>query len=316
MSSSVPRAIKAGLTVLSVLGLLLWSAATFLGLYFFTVGSAGLSVPLALCFGCLMSLTLFLMCRYTRKAIGGYRAQSARKLQWVFFSLYMLITAGTFIFVLHSVAVSTTIKNGCRTAALEDLSGLYALVDSRAPDGSYPEYVNSQVKRYETGNGHKSAGTLGFECEQLREMLTKKSGYTRLHDEIAAYWQEADHTVRNWNLYYLPSTAATFRDRHTVWTDSLALCSKKGNTGIYTTLHQPYRAKYRPKADLYNSFTSVTSYDFSVPGILLVLILQALILGVWLIIFKENKSYRAVGITGEDADKSIWNSSSAWSPSD
>lgn len=317
MSSSIPRAIKAGLTILSVLGLLLWSATTFLGIYFFTGGSMGLSVPLALCVGSLMALTLFFMCRYTRMAIGGYRALSARKLQWVFFSLYMLITVATFIFVLHSAAVSTSIKNNCRTAAIEDLSELYALVDNNmAPDGSYPEYVNGQVNRYETGNGHKSAGTLEFECKQLRELLTKKSGYTRLHDEIAAYWQEADYTVRHWDLYYLPSTAATFHDRHTIWTDSLTLCSQNGNTGIYTTLHNPYKTNYRPKTDLYEYFTSVSSHDFSLLGIFLVLIFQALILGVWLITFKENKSNRAVGITGEDADKSTWNSSSTWSPSD
>lgn len=314
MASSIPRPINIGLSILSVIGLLLWTAAAFLGLFFYSGGSYGISIPLAVAIGGLMALFLFLTRRYTAFSAHGYRAREAKKYKWIYLALYIIISLGSICFVMHAVAVSTTIKNDCRTAALEDLRGLYNIVDRNAPDGSYPEYVNNQVRRYRQGNGHKDASTLNFECQQLRERLEKRSGYNNLADVVREYWSEADYTVRNWDLFYLPSTANTYHDKQTVWVDSIQGCSNAGAAGIYAMLHTPYIAGYKPKAELYHKFRSINSSDFSGWCIPVALLLQILILGSWIAMLKGGNE-RSTGVnTDEYGGGVVWDSNSTWTP--
>lgn len=311
MASSLPRPINIALIILSVLGLLLWTAGTFIGLFFYSGGSYGISIPLALAIGGLMALFLYLTRRYTALSTKGYRAKEAKRYKWLYLALYIVVSVASICFVMHSVAVTTTIKNDCRTAALEDLRGIYNLVDKNAPDGSYPKYVNMQIDRYRQGNGHKNASTLNFECDQLRQRLEEKSGYNNLRDEITEYWQTADYTVRSWDLIFLPSMLNTFHDRQTVWVDSLQTCSAAGDSDIYKSLHTPYIVSYKPQTDLYHKFRSLNISDFSGWSIPIALLLQLLIIGSWLAMLKGG-SHRSSGI--EDGDGGIWYLSNSWAP--
>lgn len=314
MASSIPRPINIGLSILSVIGLVLWTAASFLGLFFYSGGSYGISIPLAVAVGGLMALFLFLTRRYTSFAAQGYRTREANRFRWIYLGLYIFVSLGSVFFVMHAVAVSTTIKNDYRTSALEDLRGLYNIVDKNAPDGSYAEYVNNQVNRYRQGNGHKDASTLNFECQQLRERLEKRSGYNNLSDVVKEYWSEADYTVRNWDLFYLPSTVNTYHDKEAAWVDSIQSCSNAGAAGIYATLHTPYISTYKPKSDLYYKFRSINSSDFSGWCIPVALLLQILILGSWIAMLKGGNE-RSTGVnTSEYGGGVVWDSKSTWTP--
>lgn len=317
MASQLPRPINIILTILSGLGLTLWTAGVFLGLYFFSGGSLGLSIPVALATGGLMALFMWFVRRYTRFSAISYRKKDSDRYRWLYLGLYVLMTVGSVWFVMHAVAVTTTIKSDYRDATIKDLAGLYNLVDKRAPDGSYQEYVGEQVRRYRQGNGHKDSSTLDFECSQLEQILTKTSGFNTLQKEIEQYWSEADYTVKNWDLWYLPSTVKTFHDSYPGWKKSLEECSNAGNSGIYTTLHTPYKVKFTPETDLYYSFSSVSGADFNVWSILVVILLQILILGAWLAMLQGGQ-VRAEGVSKATIDRggpSVWEAPT-WNPND
>lgn len=316
MASSIPRPINIGLTILSIIGLILWTAGIFIGLFFISGGSYGISIPVSIAVGGLMGLFIYLMRRYTSLEKRGYRAREAAKYKWLYTALYIFAALASAYFVMHAVAVTTTVKNECRTAALEDLRSLYNVVDKvNAPDGSYPEYVTNQVELYRRGNSHKDASTLRFECDQLRQRLEKTSGFDNLHDVIVTYWQEADATVRDWDLLYLPSTMNTLHDKQTIWMDSIRACAEAGSFDRYKKNHTPYTTSFSPNSDLYNKFRSVNSSDFSGWSIPVVLLLQILILGAWLMMLKGGAE-RSTGInTGKD-DNLIWKTDNTWTPSE
>lgn len=321
LANSIPRPINIALMVLSVIGVLLWTMCTYIGLFFVSGGSLGISIPLGIAVGGLMAYFLYLMRRYTGFVMQRYRTEDATKYQWTFFALYLVVALGSALFVMKSVAVTTTIKNEYRTVALEDLRRLYNLVDSTAPDGSYPKYVNMEVDRYRSGNGDKEASTLDFESQQLRQRLTENSGFNNMRAEIVEFWQLADYTVRNWELWYLPSTVNTFYERETVWVDSLVNGAEKGNYDIYATLHTPFTPNYKSQANLYHSFRSINGNDFSGWCIPVVLILQFLILGSWLSMLGSGPR-RPDGVNnapqwngaGFDAGNDAWSAGHTWNP--
>ncbi len=316
MASSIPRPINILLTILSIIGTVLWTAGVFIGLFFISGGSYGISIPISIATGGLMGLFIYLMRRYTALEKRGYRTKEAAKYKWLYTALYALTALCSAYFVMHAVAVTTTVKNECRTAALEDLSSLYHVIDkSNAPDGSYPEYVNNQVRSYQLSNTHKDPSTLKFECDQLRQRLEKTSGFDNLHDVIATYWQEADATVRDWDIFYLPSTVNTLHDKQTIWMDSIMACGEAGNFDRYRPFHSPYLPSFHPTSDLYYKFRSVNASDFSGWSIPLVILLQILILGSWLIMLKGGTE-RSTGINTGNDDNLIWKTDNTWTPAD
>ena len=313
MAQSIPRPVNVLLIILSVLGLMLWTAGTFIGLYFISGGSYGISIPLAVAIGGLMTLFLFMMRRYTGFMKNGYRARESAKWNGLFLILYILFSVGSVYFVMHAVAVTTTIKDKQRTAALEDLRGLLNLVYVNAPDGSYPKYVNMEVERYRQGNGQKDASTLDFESEQLRQRLLEKSGFNNLQNEITEYWQTADYTVRNWDLIFLPEVTNVLHDRQQIWVDSLQKSSDMGNYDRYASLHTPYNPQFTPSSDLYSQVRGVSGSDFSGWAIPVALLLQVLILGSWIVLLVGGSS-SASGIDTSGNDNLIWNSENDWNP--
>lgn len=286
--------------VVSVIGLVLWTCCVYLGLYFASSGSTGLSIPLSVCLGAAMGLFFFLMRRYTVFAQDRYRVHDSRRLEWIFFGLYMLVALGSAWFVLHSVAVTTTIKTGKKTVALDELGALYHVTDTLKPAGSYPEYVDGEVARYRQAHSETAPQTLDAQAGELRDMLTRQSGFTGLQTEVKEFWQRADWTVREWNLQHLPSTAKHIHDKYKVWSDSLARCSDAAKAKFD---NKPYAmpANVREEAALYESFTSVTKADFSGWSIPLVLVLQLLILSSWLGVMGSGRK-RPEGIAGSGAN--------------
>lgn len=225
MATKLPRSLNITLSVLSVIGIILWTIGAFFGLYFFSCGSLGLAVPIAFGSGLLLALFIWLTRRYTGYVAEAYRRKEAARFRMIYLAAYIAVVLGSGWLVMHAVAVSTTIKTEYRDSAVKDLAGLYNLVDNRAPAGSYAEYVNEQLQRYREGNYQKETSTLEFECSQLEQKLTKSSGYAALQREITDYWQYADKTVRDWDMWYLPSTAFTFHSRMNEWRSALEKCS-------------------------------------------------------------------------------------------
>lgn len=309
MASTLPRPVNTLLNILSILGLALWTVGAFIGLFYISGGSYGISIPLAIAIGGLMSLFLYLMRRYTGFCATGYRIREASKYKWIYFVLYLIMALGSVLFVMHSVAVTTTIKNESQTQALEDLRGLLNLVDASGPDGSYVKYVNGQIDRYRQDNWSENPSTLNFESQQLRQKLMENSGFNRLQNQVTEYWKTADYTVRNWDLMYLPSTINTFNDRQSIWVDSLRNGAERGNTGIYKNMHTPFKTDYQPSSDLYHQFRSFTVADFSGWCIPVAILLQFLILAGWLAMLTGG-THRSGGIDIGKEGGTVWNSSS------
>ena len=289
--------------VVSILGLIIWTCCVYLGMYFASSGSTGLSIPLSLCIGALMSVFFFLMRRYTVFANERFRVRDSKRLQWIFFGLYMLVSVGSAWYVLHSVAVTSTIKEQKKTLALDELGAIYHVIDSQKPAGSYSEYVDAEVARFRHANSETSVQTLDAQAGELRDLLTRQSGFTGLQEEVKSLWQTADWTVREWDLQYLPSAARLIHDKYNVWADSLAHCSDAANIGDYKAMHTPYKipTNVHNNADLYGSFTSITAADFSGWAIPLMLVSQLLILSSWLGLVGSGRS-KPEGITGSGAN--------------
>lgn len=281
VQSPLRPGVNAALVVLSVLGLLLWTAGVFFGLYFYGGGSLGLSIPVAAGSGALMAFFLFMGRHYTIEAKTDRRSNDDKVRQWVFIALYSILSLCSLIFVLHAVAVATTLKERYQTQTLEDLGGMLNLVDPQGPDGSYAKYVNSEVTRYRQGNAHKDPSTLEFESQQLRQILTEKSGYNNLQKDVSNYWQTADFTVREWKVMSLPATLNTFNERHSQWIDSMQKAGETANTGIYAPSHVAYKPDYQPKSQLYTSINSFGGYDFAGWAIPIALLVQVLIVLSW-----------------------------------
>lgn len=302
MISTVGRPTALFLTVLSAIGILIWMAGTFLGLFFFTDGSWGLSVPLALCAAALMAFMVYLLCRNTSLRTSSALDEAEKRRRILFGSVYGLLSLATVCFVMHAVAVTTTIRTSSRDAALADLAKIYSAIDSRAPHGSYGEYVNEEVRRYRDANSHLDAAQLRFDCSQLRQLLLQSSGFTALSDEISAAWQTQDATVRAWDLMNLPTQARAFDEAYPRWVDRLNAFSDVADRAPYEAIHKPYTFSFTPEASLHDDFSSLGKGLFSPAAIGLVLALQLLILGVWLAMFsgrgrQQSRTISAEGVT-------------------
>ncbi len=264
--STVAKPVSKFFLVLSAIGLLIWSIGVFIGLYFYSTGSWGLSVPIALVVGGAMGFFLFMLCRVTNKCASD-RTQKLSHGLAIWLPAYAVVTLFSAAFLLHAVAVTTTVKTDNRDAAIVDLQHLYYLVDdANAPEGSYAEYVNNEIKRLHDANTHLDASTLEVYKGDLRKKLMQSSGYSAIHDEVVVFWQEADYTVRNWDIFFLPYISHTFATKQQQWLSALSACAQKADSVTYKDAlysHTAYKPAPQFTTHLDASFTTLGAADFS-----------------------------------------------------
>ncbi len=305
MASTVAKPIHIFLLVLSFIGIILWTAGLFIGSFFFTGGSWGISLPLAVAVGALMAFMLYLMRRYTDPYASTATMPDQKRFRILYGVIYGVLALGSAWFVMHSVAVTTSIRTQQKQAALEDLAQLYNVVNPNGSRGSYTEYINEEVRRFHDANTDMDPTTLSMKEAQLSNLLLQSEGFNKVSNDITDYWQTADATVRNWDLLNLPSQAGIFAERKDEWFLRLNTASSAANVAPYSATHIAYECKFTPRADLNAAFTKLSGKDFSVASIAVMLVLQLLILGVWLAMLSGGKTQGTVKL--HDEIPTVWN---------
>ncbi len=296
------KKIRLFLDILSVTGIFAWVIVMMPGVYYASGCSWAVSVPVSLGCGLLMGFFLYTARYFSRPKESNDFSVSGVVRKWLFFGLYAVVGLVSAWWVLHTVAVASTLRDSIQPAARVQLAELRTMINpatgSGAAKGSYMEFVESRLANYRNynPNNRTESDELDADLRNLKDLLVATSGYPMLSAEIKDFGERASYAVDNWDLFTVGSYVDELARQKPIWEKRLAECSRNANTDMFAMLHTEYAPLDTHDTRLAYGIFHPSWANVSFGGVALVLLMQIVILSSWVAVSVDKvRSPKGVG---------------------
>ena len=236
----------------------------------------------------LMGFFLFLARRYAQpKQTNDYSHKGVVK-KWLFFGLYLLVSAVSAPWVLHGLALFGPVREAVQPAATVQLQELRTIIAKSetgpAPQGSYLEFVDERMADYRRLNpNHRTvANELDAEVKDVQTLLTVKSGYPELRAKIKDLGEKADGSVKDWNLLYVGQDLQELEKQKPVWTEKIVRMSETANSEKTVSINRAYRPAVTDAKGLTARLFELRGENVTAVSVGLLVLLQLIIVFSWI----------------------------------
>ena len=264
--------------ILCCLGLILWAVGFFFGFNYIQNGALMVSIPVAIFVLVLMGGMIYLMKRFCNpNGADNYRvAKNTEKVALVIYAIASLCTA---VYIGHFVSVSMNDKTVIQDQVDKELKELDRIFDiSEQPvAGSYMSWVLDECENYKIklqGEGRDSS-TIIVKVAELEDELVNQSGFSNLQDNVQKFLGECSYSVKNWVWLTVSEKISLLEANKEIWEKEAEQCALKSEYAK----NEPYKCNQTVSfSNIASPLTTISGKDFSIPAIILIIVLQIMIL--------------------------------------
>ncbi|MCM1520068.1 MAG: hypothetical protein NC098_04725 [Lachnoclostridium sp.] len=269
---------KTFLSIVSVIGTLLWATAFFFGFNYYVGGALMLSIPLAVFLALILGGSVFLMIKKSQD-----KDSVSRRTERLAIAVYVLFSLLSVAFIGHFVDVTLNKKKAIQDEALaqiEELSLTFDAGDGSPRAGSYEEYVADNVYTYGNNLEGLEPGTIDAKKSELMSDLLD-DGFVELQDYVNQELDYAKGTIEGWNWLYVSQRLDQLEKYKGDWETSVAVQSRNSD---YTKSTMDF---YKPTSvhNNFEIFNGLRTLDlagcFNIYTILLVVVLQFMMIFIY-----------------------------------
>lgn len=269
---------KTFLSIVSVIGTLLWATAFFFGFNYYVGGALMLSIPLAVFLALILGGSVFLMIKKSQD-----KDAVSRRTERLAIAVYVLFSLLSVVFIGHFVDVTINKKKAIQDEALaqiEELSLTFDAGDGSPRAGSYEEYVADNVYTYGVNLEGLEPGTIDAKKSELMSDLLD-DGFVRLQDYVNQELDYAKGTIEGWNWLYVSQRLEQLEKNKEDWENSVKAQSRnseytRGTMDFYkpTSVHNNFEIFSGLRTiDMFNAFNLYT--------VVLVVVLQFMMIFIY-----------------------------------
>jgi len=283
--------------IVSVVGLILWTLCFFFGFNYTQNGALMVSIPVALFAFLLIGFMIFLMRRFCDPK-GSDNYQVAKNTERAALIVYAVASLFTALYIGHFISVSMNGKTAVQDKVTKEIQELYRIFDMPeqeeegdsvmasqnedlwlydAMEGSYLAWVFEETDNYykEMSAKETDSTTVEVMMRQLGDSLLVYSGFDNLQHEVRTFLYDCEAAVDNWNWLTVTEKISLLEANKKEWENEVEKCA------VYCqyTKNEGYKCNSKENhTDIAASLTSLSTADFSISGILLIIVLQIMML--------------------------------------
>ena len=269
---------KTALKIVSIVGLLLWMACCYLGLFFATDGNYPITICVTLLIGVVLFLSYLLMLKMQDKGATQGNRDRARTTGFVMLGVYIVASLVSAFYINHFVKtfdMKGTIQKGAK-AAINELDMTFDPNDVNPLPNSYRQWILDKSQGYKTSlknNGFN--GSISTEVEAFENMLlgTEDEGYINLETIVLDNLNKIEKSIDGWNFFTVVDRLHDLQNKK-AWENQVVEYSKAHE---YTKV-EPFKPVQEHPCPPLEELTHASFIPVSFPAILIILALQLVIL--------------------------------------
>lgn len=296
---------KIALKIVSIVGLLFWTACCFLGLYFATDGKLAIAIPVTLVIAVALFLSYLLMLKMQDKSATQGNRDRARTIGFIMLGVYVVATICSAYYINHLVKTYDSREDIRMTAAkaIEELDVTFN--EDAKTEHSYRDWVFRELGSYKR---HVRVNPDSFPEDTTVLWTTFKSsllenGYQNLEANVnGATGQIEASVVDGW---YLPKLLTRLKEleRKSEWEEKVVEYSKNNER----TKADPFVPVSTVSCDKLSAPLTEDNFKVSGTAILIMVALQVIILLGYLLGLKIGGKNDKI-VTDEHGSTRTWSS--------
>lgn len=270
------KTLKLVFLIVSLIGLLFWTACCFLGLYFATDGKLMVAIPVTLIIALALFFSYLLMLKLQDKNATQGNNDRAKTVSIVMICVYAVATICSAYYINHLVKTYDSKADIQRTAAtaIEELEVTFS--DDANTENSYRDWVYTELERYKR---HVRVNSENFTTDttllwpKFKESLLE-NGYQNLETTVNENTRQIRASVVD--TWYLFSLLTRLKDleRKAEWEEAVVEFSKNHEY----TQNEPFAPVSTVSTANLSTPLTQDNFKVSVPAILIMVALQVIIL--------------------------------------
>lgn len=285
---------KIALKIVSIIGLLFWTACCFFGMLYAFNGRLEIAIPLALLVGVALFLSYLVMLKMQDKNATQGNRDRAKTMSFIMLGVYVVAAICSAFYINHLVKVENEYKEETKENAELAIKELQTVFGNENTADSYMHYVQeSALPTYGTQLmqvSGQSALTQKDEDDMYEletwllgtDQYASKESFSELQKTVVQKMTQTSGAVKNWNVFTSVSVLGRLKEligSKPEYEAQLLSWVKSREKEAYPFLHdEPF--VYVPKEDCSNLLENVThaSFGISITAILIMVALQVIIL--------------------------------------
>ena len=273
---------KTALKIVSIVGLLFWTACCFFGLFFASKGNWTMAIPITLLLGVALFVSYLIMLKMQDKGLVQGDRDRARTTGIIMLCVYIIATLISAFYVNHFIKTFES-KDEIRAKVAPAVDELKVTFDQSGDvRGSYLNWVEAAAGSYATYlENNPTGGSIDTEIANFEDaLLGNEAGSGEDFASLAANVNERLKSIENvvvdrWWITLLLQRIEELQTQKPVWEGKVLEFSKKHE---YAVTDLPY--ELQSKHNYADITAPLTDANFKVSGtsILIMVALQVLIL--------------------------------------
>lgn len=299
------KTLKLVLMIVSIIGLLFWTACCFLGMYFADDGKLMVAIPITLVIALALFFSYLLMIKTQDKDATQGNRDRAKTVNIIMICVYAIATIGSAYYINHLVKTYDSKADIQKTAAaaIEELEVTFSEDANTA--NSYRDWVYTELERYKR---HTRVNSDNFTTDttllwpKFKESLLE-NGYQNLESTVNENTSQIRASVVNsWYLFGL-LTRLKDLERKAEWEEEVVEFSKNHEY----TQNDPFAPVSNVSTDNLSAPLTQDNFKVSVPAILIMVALQVIILLGYLLGLKTGGKNDKI-VTSDTGSTRSWSS--------
>ncbi len=283
------KTLKLVLMIVSIIGLLFWTACCFLGMLYAFDGRLEIAIPLTLLLAVALFLSYLLMLKTQDKNATQGNRDRAKTLGVVMIAVYAVATLVSAFYINHLVKVENEYKKETKDNATLAIKELETEFGDAETAGSYEHYIyNTAIPTFETQLNLNMTANDSTDLELLEKWLlgidqfASSGSFSELREAVEKETKKMKNAVKKWNVFNSVSVLRQLKElieNKPKQEEQLKAWVKSREKEEYPFLHdEPY--EFSPEVDCTHLLDQVThsSFKVSLVAILIMLALQVVIL--------------------------------------
>lgn len=291
---------KTALKIVGIIGLVLWIACCFFGLFYGTNGNWLVTIVITLLVGVALFLSYLLMLKMQDKGVTQGNRDRAKRTGIIMLCVYVLASLASAFYINHLVKTEVDEKEQVKTKALQAINELKTFFNTDTEsEGNYRWYVESfALPTYETrwleNNEGLSTESKKYDSdmEEFESYLLgisdsgNSDAFTGMEKAVNKDIKTIEKAFKNWNVFTSPVALKQLKHlekqkpEYEKWLADWAKSREDEKYDEYPFLRDEERFTVSPAVDCTGITAPLTQTGFNISGlaILIILALQVIIL--------------------------------------